>query len=463
MNVALPLSLEFVWFVSTVLLVIGLRRMSSPKRARSGIYWAGVGMLLAVMASFGHPGIAQNLVLILVALAIGGVWSYLPARRVAMKDMPQMIALYNALGGGAAACIAVLALLHPEKQASLLTLLSVVSGLIGGVAMSGSLTAFLRLRGTLKRQMRFANRQVAYLCAGAMMLLLGLILAASSTAHPVLLVLFLVAAVLFGFLMTLPIAVTDMPVLISLFNAMTGLAVSFDGYMLGNPAMMVAGMIVFAAGALLTRKMARSGNRRLSEIMYSGFGIMMDDRTELIPREQVQTVNAVDAAVGMAYATRVIIVPGYGMAQAQAQHKLRELTQLLDERGVQTGFAIHPVAGRMPGHMNVMLAEAGVPYESIFELDQINPEFPQVDVVLVVGASDIVNPSARDDKDSPLYGMSILDVDKAGRVIVLKRGDGSGYAGVDNPLLFAPGTRVIFGDARESVQRLIDAVKFLDV
>jgi len=263
--------------------------------------------------------------------------------------------------------------------------------------------------------------------------------------------------------MTLPIAVTDMPVLISLFNAMTGLAVSFDGYALGNPAMMVAGVIVFAAGTLLTRKMARSGNRRLSEIMYSGFGITLDDRTELQPREQVQTVNVVDAAVGMAYAKRVLIVPGYGMAQSQAQHKLRELTQLLDERGVKTGFAIHPVAGRMPGHMNVMLAEAGVPYESIHELEQINPEFPQVDFVLVVGASDIVNPSARDDQSSPLYGMTILDVDKAGRVIVLKREQGSSYAGVENPLLSAPGTRVIFGDARESVQRLIDAVKSLDV
>jgi len=262
--------------------------------------------------------------------------------------------------------------------------------------------------------------------------------------------------------MTLPTAAADMPVLVSLYNALTGLAVAFDGFVIDNPAMIVAGTLVFAAGSLLTRLMARAVNRRLSEIMYSGFGIASQNVLASGRKDHVNTIDARDAAIDMAYARRVEIVPGYGMATAQAQHKLRELTQLLDERGVDTGFAIHPVAGRMPGHMNVLLAEAGVPYEKIQDLDTINAEFSQVDVVLVVGANDIVNPAARDDIDSPLAGMPVLEVDKARRVIVLKRGDGTGYAGVENPLLFSPVTRVLFGNARDSVQDLIMSIKTLD-
>jgi NAD(P) transhydrogenase subunit beta len=293
-------------------------------------------------------------------------------------------------------------------------------------------------------------------------MMLGLILAFSTTAHPVLLLIFFILSLVFGVIMTLPIAAADLPVLISLYNAMTGLAVALEGYVLANPAMMVAGMLVCAAGVLLTRLMAGAVNRRLSEIMYSGFGISHHETAKPRLRDNINEIDPFDSATSMAYAERVVIVPGYGMASAQAQHKVQELTQLLEERGVDVRFAIHPVAGRMPGHMNVVLAEAGVPYEKIADLSEVNPEFPKVDVVLVIGANDIVNLAARSDTKSPLHGMPILDVDNANSVIVLKRGDGAGYAGVDNPLLQHAKTRVLFGDAKRSVQDLITAIKSLD-
>ncbi|MFT6305309.1 MAG: NAD(P) transhydrogenase subunit beta [Halioglobus sp.] len=462
MNESVPFGLQLAWFMTTLLFVIALRRLSSPSKARSGIWLAGVGMVIAIVSMYFHPDLRQNQLLIVAAMSIGGGISLLHARRVDMTQIPQMVALYNSLGGIAAAGIAMLVLLNVSEYSVLVKSLAVLGGLIGCIAFSGSFFAYLRLRGYLVRRAGFAQRQVAYIASGALVLLLGLILAASPTAHPVLLLLFVGLAISFGILMTLPTSAADMPVLISLYNALTGLAVAFDGFVLENPAMVVAGTIVFAAGSLLTRLMAKSVNRRLSEIMYSGFGIADESHDADTDRDHVNTIDSQDAAVDIAYADRVVIVPGYGMATAQAQHKLRELTQLLDERGVKTSFAIHPVAGRMPGHMNVLLAEAGVPYEKIQDLSDINAELSQVDVVLVVGANDIVNLAARDETDSPLFGMPILDVDRAKRVIVIKRGDGTGYAGVENPLLFAPITRVLFGDARDSVQDLILAIKGLE-
>jgi len=462
MTSSTSLLIDVGYFLAAFLFVIGLRTMSSPRRARSGIWWAAIGMCLALLATFLHPEISRNHLLILIGIGIGGGLSALHARRVLMSHMPQMIALYNGLGGGAAAAIAMVELLRVSEHSASANALAVVSGLIGSVAFAGSMVAYAKLEGRMVRRHRFANRQVAYLANFVLVLVLGLLLASASTAHPMLLLLFFVLSLLFGVTMSLPIAAADLPVLISLYNALTGLAVAFDGYVLGNPAMMVAGTLVFAAGTLLTRLMARAVNRSLIEMMYSGFGIMMDDRTELSSGDQVHEVEAVDAAISMAFAEKVIIAPGYGMAVAQAQHKLRELTQLLEERGVEASFAIHPVAGRMPGHMNVLLADAGVPYEMISDLNEINPEFSKVGVALVVGANDIVNPAARTDEDSPLYGMPILDVDNADSVIILKRGEGKGYAGVENDLLFQPKSRVMFGDARDSVQDLITSIKSLD-
>ncbi|MEE9335025.1 MAG: NAD(P)(+) transhydrogenase (Re/Si-specific) subunit beta [Granulosicoccaceae bacterium] len=457
-----PHLINLAYFVSALLFITGLRQMSSPKTARSGIWLAGIGMITAVVATFLHPQVVSNHILILVAIAIGGGFAFFQARSVAISNMPEMTAIYNGLGGAAAAGIAIIVLLHVSEHTVSTKAVAVLGGMIGSVTFAGSFMAWAKLKRVIAKRHQFVNRQVAYVALGSIVLMLGLLLATSTTSHPVLLLVFFVLSLLFGVIMTLPIAAADLPVLISIYNAMTGLAVAFEGYVLANPAMIVAGMLVCAAGVLLTRLMASAVNRSLSEIMYSGFGISHSGSAERATRSNVNKIDPFDSATSMAYAERVVIVPGYGMASAQAQHKVQELTQLLEERGVDVRFAIHPVAGRMPGHMNVVLAEAGVPYEKIADLSEINPEFSKVDVVLVIGANDIVNLAARSDTKSPLHGMPILDVDNAGSVIVLKRGDGAGYAGVDNPLLQHPNTRVLLGDAKRSVQDLISAIKTLD-
>lgn len=459
---AMWVGIDLAYFIGTVLLVIGLRRMSSPSRARSGIWYAGVGMAIAIIATLTIAGDPGRRVLIPIAMFIGAAFAFIQSRRVSMTDAPALIALYNGLGGGAAAGIAFVELLRAAEHTSSLRVFALVGALAGSIAFAGSLMAWQKLRTGMRRSIPFPNRQVVYLAIMVLMLLVGLVLASSNTSHPVLLFMFVVLALFFGISMTLPIAAADLPVLISLYNALTGLAVGVEGYVLGNPAMMVAGTLVFASGALLTRLMARAVNRRLSEIMYSGFGVNENERKDSRKEGFVNEIEAHDAAASMAFANRVIVVPGYGMAVAQAQHKLRELTQLLDERGVQTAFAIHPVAGRMPGHMNVLLADAGVPYEKIADLSAINEEFSQADVALVIGANDTVNPSAKTDESSPLYGMPVLNVDQAGSVIVLKRGDGRGYADVSNSLLESAGTRVLLGDAKDSLQELISCIKAMD-
>ncbi len=454
--------IDLSYFFAAALFIYGLRRMSSPISARSGIWVAAAGMLLAIAASFAHPNVTSNHWLILIAMLIGGALSFIHAKRVELSEMPQMIALYNGLGGGAAATIAAVELLRAAEHGPSERILGVAGALIGCIAFSGSLLAFAKLSGWVKFGRWLGNRQTAYVAIMASVLLLGFLLSFSNTAHPVLLLLFFLLCLLFGIVMTLPIAAADMPVLISLYNAGAGLAVGFEGYVLGNPAMMVAGTLVCAAGVLLTRLMAQAVNRRLSEILYSGFGIPHEISEATMQYGHVNEVDAFDAAVTMAYAEEVLIVPGYGMAVAQAQHKVQELTQLLEERGVNVQFAIHPVAGRMPGHMNVLLAEAGVSYEKIRDLSDINGEMSKIDVSLIIGANDIVNLAARSDQKSPLHGMPILNVDESKSVIVLKRVDGKGYAGIDNPLLQHEKTRVHFGDAKQSVQEIISAIKSLD-
>ncbi len=454
--------IDVAYFIASLLLALGLRYMSSPTRARSSIWYAGAGMVIAIGATLLIDGDSGRRVLIPIAMFIGASFAYVQSRKVSMTGAPALIALYNGLGGAAAAGIALVELLRAAEHTSSLRVLAIVGALAGTVSFAGSTMAWIKLRSNMRRSVPFPNRQVVYLASMVLLFLVGLVLAYSNTSHPVLLMFFVLLALFFGISMTLPIAAADLPVLISLYNAMTGLAVGFEGFVLGNPAMMVAGTLVFASGALLTRLMAKAVNRRLSEIMYSGFGVSGDELSTTSKAGFVNEIEAHDAAASMAFARRVIIVPGYGMAIAQAQHKLRELTQLLDERGVQTAFAIHPVAGRMPGHMNVLLADAGVPYEKIADLSAINEEFSQADVALVVGANDTVNPSARTDVNSPIYGMPVMNVDQAGSVILLKRGDGRGYADVPNPLLEAPGTRVLMGDAMMSLQALITSIKAID-
>jgi NAD(P) transhydrogenase subunit beta len=449
------------YFIAATLFLLGLQRMASPLTARSGIRWAGVGMVVATLATFLLPGLG-NLGLILVALVIGVGLAWVSGKRVAITDMPQMVALYNGMGGGSAAAIGAVELLRFSAAggtAPLLTLvLGVVGALIGAVSLAGSVIAWAKLDGRMDKRYLFPGQQALNLMLFVAALVLGA-LVVSSLGVPLIVAFFVVALVL-GVAMTLPIGGADMPVVISLYNALTGLAVAFEGYVLGNQALIVAGMMVGAAGMLLTRLMAKAMNRSIRNVLFSNFGASAGTAQAIAGAQK--PIEAGDVAAMMAYAERVVIVPGYGMAVAQAQHKIWELAQKLMERGVRVKFAIHPVAGRMPGHMNVLLAEAGVPYDLIADMDDINPEFPNTDVALVIGANDVVNPVARTDPASPIYGMPILDVVNARQVVVIKRGKGTGFAGIENALFYADNTRMLYGDGAEMAGALVGELKALD-
>jgi H+-translocating NAD(P) transhydrogenase subunit beta len=448
--------IQLAYFIAAVLFIVGLKRMSSPRTARLGIVWAGAGMALAVLATFFYSGLS-NYFLMILAIAVAGAGAWWWARHVAMTDMPQMIAIYNGMGGGSAAAIAAVELVRDEPLAPIALTLAVLGALIGSIALSGSAVAFAKLQGLMDRTIYFPKQQVVNLSVFAAAVILGIMVIAGN-APGWILFLFFVLALVFGVLMTLPIGGADMPVVISLYNALTGLAVGFEGFVLANPAMMIAGIVVGAAGTLLTQLMAKAMNRSLAKVLFSQFGAKPG--VALGPIEgSLKPVEANDAASLIAYANKVIVVPGYGLAVAQAQHKLWEFCRLLQERDVDVKFAIHPVAGRMPGHMNVLLAEAGVPYDMIYDLDEINEEFATADVALIIGANDVVNPSARTDSSSPIYGMPILNADQAENVIVIKRGKGAGFSGVENHLFYAENTRMLYGDGQKMASALITAVK----
>ncbi|PIE36833.1 MAG: NAD(P) transhydrogenase subunit beta [Gammaproteobacteria bacterium] len=463
MNVEAGLALsavitEALRFVATLMFVGALRMLGNPVSARRGLRLAGLALLVLLASVVTQPDLpARHLALIGVAMLLGAAFGFRRSMTLDLSAAPRMVAMLNTCGAMAATAVAVFVLMQARYSTFDARVFALLGCFVGCTAFAGSLYAWLRLGGRISRKTRFVRFQRLYLASAVAVLILGLLIAFSPKAASVLLPLFVLLALAFGVLMTMPTAATDLPVLISIYNAFAGLAVAFDGYVLQNPVMMVVGMLVFTAGAVLTRLMARSQNRRLSEIMYSGFSETR--HRDYLEREREQRhfhrIDPHDAAYDLAYASRVLVVPGYGMALAQAHHKIRELTQLLDERGVDTAFAIHPVAGRMPGHMNILLAEAGVPYDAIHDIDDINHGFPAVDVVLVVGANDTVNPGAREDPSSPLHGMAVLDVARARRVIVLKRGGGLGYAGVENPLFLEPHVRVMPGDAAQSVQSMI--------
>jgi len=444
--------IQAIYFVTAVAFIYALKQMSHPKTARQGVVYAGIAMAVAVLVTFLWPGM-HNLGLMIVALVVGGAVAWWAAKVVAMTDMPQMVAIYNGLGGGAAGTIAAVELLRGDLLAGLATL-AVLGGLIGAVSFAGSMIAFAKLQRLMReRPIVFPGQQPFNLAWLAATVVLGAVLIFKPAVS--LIVLFFLLALVFGVLMTLPIGGADMPVVISLYNAFTGLAVGFEGIALNQPALMVAGTVVGAAGTLLTQLMAKAMNRSLANVLFGAFGAV-EQEAEI--EGEMKEIGLEDAASLMAYASKVIIVPGYGMAVAQAQHKIKELMDELEKRGVEVKFAIHPVAGRMPGHMNVLLAEAGVPYEKLYDLDDINPEFETADVALVIGANDVVNPAARRE-GSPLYGMPILDVDKAKNVIVIKRGRGKGFAGIENELFYRDNTRMLFGDAKDVVTRLVQAVK----
>ncbi len=504
--------IEIFYFVAAILFILGLKRMSSPVTARGGIIWAGIGMILATLATFFHPAIhinigwisaiyvisalflmlglkratraddggigliiiitsiivamtptllyPSNYGLIVIAVMIGSAMAWISAKKVAMTDMPQMIALYNGMGGGAAAAIAAVELAKGGHTMTIETL-AVAGGLIGSISFSGSLIAFAKLQGILKKSFIFNFQQLINLLIFITILALGIgIVSYGAADSGPLVITFFMLTLAFGILMTLPIGGADMPVVISLYNALTGLAVAFEGFVLGNAAMIIAGTVVGAAGTLLTQLMAKAMNRSLGNVLFSGFGAKVQaSNTEVTG--SLKPIDSSDAAAMMAYATQVVIVPGYGMAVAQAQHKIWELTKALSDKDVKVKFAIHPVAGRMPGHMNVLLAEAGVPYDMIFDLEEINEEFPQTDVALIIGANDVVNPIARTDPSSPIYGMPILNADYAKNVIVIKRGSGAGFSGIENHLFYANNTRMLYGDGQKMAAELVHSVKAL--
>ena len=456
----LEVIIQSAYVVAAILFILGLKKMSSPTTARTGIIWAGVGMLLATAVTFFYPGI-ENLLLILVAILIGSIIAGITAKKVEMTDMPQMIALYNGMGGGAAAAIAAVELFKGHQLQLSFVILALIGGVIGSISFSGSLIAFGKLQGLIKGSFRFKGQNILNLSFLLITTIFSafIVLGLNYIDNPIVLV--FVVALILGITMTLPIGGADMPVVISLYNALTGLAVGLEGYVLQNYSMIIAGTVVGSAGTLLTQLMAKAMNRSLANVLFSGFGDSSALSSEENTQGEMKPIEASDASIMMAFAQKVIVIPGYGMAVAQAQQKVWEYCQLLIDRGVDVKFAIHPVAGRMPGHMNVLLAEAGVPYDLIYDADEINQEFKSCDVALVIGANDVVNPVARTDPSSPIYGMPILDADYSSNVIVVKRGQGAGFSGIENSLFFLDNTRMLYGDGKDVATDLVQSIKEL--
>ncbi|WP_440221647.1 NAD(P)(+) transhydrogenase (Re/Si-specific) subunit beta [Dokdonella sp. MW10] len=450
------------YFLAAVLFILGIKRMASPVTARKGIVQAGIGMVIATLATFAITG-GHNIGLIIAAIAVGVVPTWLWGKKVAMTDMPQMVALFNGMGGGSAAAIGAGELLKfsavGAASVPVVTIaLAVLGALIGAISMTGSIIAWAKLDGRMDKRFTFGGQQVFNFAVFAAAVATGLALIAWQV-QPWLIVTFFVLALAFGVLMTLPIGGADMPVVISLYNAFTGLAVAFEGYVMGIEALIVAGMVVGAAGTFLTQLMAKAMNRPISGVLFSNFG--GGGEGAAIEGSQ-KPIEAADAASLLYMAEKVIIVPGYGMAVAQAQHKIWELSQQLIKAGKDVKFAIHPVAGRMPGHMNVLLAEAGVPYDLIADMDDINPEFKTCDVAIVIGANDVVNPAAKTDKSSPIFGMPILDVVESRQTIVIKRGKGTGFAGIENALFYADNTRMLYADGKDAANQLGAELKAIE-
>jgi H+-translocating NAD(P) transhydrogenase subunit beta len=455
-----------LYIVAFTLFIVGMRQLTKPSTARRGNMIAAVGMAFAVAGALLTPS-TGDYGLIALGVIIGTVIGIPAARQVKMTAMPQMVALFNGVGGGAVALISWAEYRHALEHGgnpALETLIPILfAAIIGSVSFWGSNVAFGKLQEIIPgkpigvRGQQFVNLALLLVAVGA-----AVAIAAGAESQG-LFILILVAAAVLGNMVVLPIGGADMPVVISLLNALTGLSAAAAGIALDNTALIVGGIIVGASGTILTKLMAEAMNRSIPNIVAGGFGggggaaaasAAADGRT-------ARSTDASDVAVQLAYATRVVVAPGYGMAVAQAQHTVRELADELEKRGVEVLYAIHPVAGRMPGHMNVLLAEADVPYDALKEMDEINPEFPQTDVTLVIGANDVTNPAAREDKGSPIYGMPILDVDKSAQVIVLKRSMNTGFAGIDNPLFYNDNTALLFGDAKASVGAVLSEVKEL--
>ena len=456
---------NLAYLVTIICFILALRFLSSPTTARRGNWIGAAGMAIAIAVTLASNEIDTYWRIVLGSL-IGGVFGAVAARRVKMTAMPQMVALFNGVGGGAAALVS-LAEFHnnapdPGRLHGDVSVAIVASATIGCVSFAGSMIAFAKLQELIGgRPITYPGQQVGnLLLLGAVVVAGAAIVAGAERQWLLYVVLF--GALLFGVLFVLPIGGADMPVVISLLNAFTGLAAAATGFELGSYVLIVSGALVGASGTLLTMKMGAAMNRSIGNVLFGAFGQITEGGAAAAAVDgSVRPASAEDVSIMLAYAQRVVVVPGYGLAVAQAQHAVRELADELEKKGVQVSYAIHPVAGRMPGHMNVLLAEANVPYPALKEMDEINPEFPQTDVALVIGANDVVNPAARNDPGSPIYGMPILDVDHAKQIVVMKRSMNPGFAGIDNPLFLDPKTVMLFGDAKDSVAKLVTGVKSL--
>ncbi len=455
------------YLIAASLFIVGIKYMSSPATARKGNLLAAIGMFIAIVVTLLDKQIISY-TWILVGIVIGALIGSVSARKVQMTGMPQMVGIFNGFGGGASALVAAAEFMRLTSGSSALLPMDVsvsiaLSIIIGGVTLTGSFIAFGKLQGFISGspiQFPLQNIVNALVMIGAVALSLYL------TVFDPNLTLFLVViglSLLYGVLFVIPIGGADMPVVVSLLNSFSGLAACATGFVVGNNILIIAGSLVGSAGLILTQIMCKAMNRSLSNVLFSAFGTgdQAAGSTQSTGDKSHKSVDAEEAAMIMGYAQSAVIVPGYGMAAAQAQHAVRELAEQLEARGVDVKFAIHPVAGRMPGHMNVLLAEAQVPYNLLLDMDDINPEFPHTDVVLVIGANDVINPIARHDKSSPIYGMPILDVDKAKNIIIIKRSMNVGFAGIDNELFYDAKTNMYFGSAKEKVQELVVEVKKL--
>ena len=460
--------LEILYLIASVTFIVGLKMMGNPKTARQGNLIGAVGMGLAILGTIflydaGHAASTKTIALIFLAIAIGTVIGWMTAKKVQMTKMPELVSLFNGMGGACAALIGLIE--YPHAAANLEgmgVMLCIVSGLlIGSVSFSGSIIAFMKLNGTLSKAIRLPGyNMLNNVFLVALFAMAGYVLFASEVPGFAIYVL-LIMSLVYGVLFTIPIGGADMPVVISLLNSFTGLAAATGGFLYDNQAMQTGGILVGSAGTLLTLAMCKAMNRPLSNVIFGAFG----ESNKAVAGSAsgiegaIKDITISDTAILMNYAKKVIIVPGYGLAVAQAQHVIKELENILEERGVSVKYAIHPVAGRMPGHMNVLLAESNVDYDKLVEMEDINPEFAQTDVVLVVGANDVVNPAAKNDPASPIFGMPILDVENATHIIVNKRSMNAGYAGIENELFYNPKTSMLFGDAKAALSKLVTELK----
>jgi NAD(P) transhydrogenase subunit beta len=453
-----PVWVQLAYLLAALCFVLALKGLSTPRYARAGNLLGAAGMTLAVVTAFVH-GAVHNGLLILLTIAAGVAVGVPAARSVKMTAIPQMVALFNGVGGAAACLVALAEFLTVADGSLLFRSATVLTVLIGSVSFSGSLVTFAKLQELMTaRPVVLPAGQVVSSGVAALSVVLATAVLVTSSGG--LLIALAVAGLALGVLFVLPVGGADVPIAISLLNAFTGLAVAASGYVLGNTLLTVAGTLVGASGTLLTRLMAQAMGRSLAKILFGAFSATEITATQGEQRT-VRSGTVEDVAILLGYAHSVVVVPGYGLAVAQAQHAARELVQLLEKRGVSVSYGIHPVAGRMPGHMNVLLAEADVPYEQLKELDEVNPALASTDVALVIGANDVVNPGARDEPASPIYGMPIFDVDRARSVVFMKRSMRPGFAGVDNALLYNSKTTLLFGDAKESLTKLLAAVKQL--